>query len=281
MLIANKATMQFAISIIPKNLSPPASRPLLAAVALLTFITTSLRAEDVIVTGCVGSLFNGCPPSCPDSLGTTTLSSSASAAIPAGAPRSRTMFGITNTATWTVTPTLGASPGAYRVYVSKGATVGCSPDIHVRLVATSGCTLADTNYAAQTEIDTPAFQQEASLNVWTPVAVITNSSNTPTITFSYASGGYSRWYMDEVRFENLAVAAATPARITQFLPGNPLTVAGTGPVSHPFVLVSSTSAEKPLNQWTPEQTNGAGTGTFVFNVTPGAAKARFFRVITQ
>jgi len=191
------------------------------------------------------------------------------------------MFGITNTATWTVTPTLGTSPGAYRVYVSKGATVSCSPDIHVRLVATSGCTLADTNYAAQTEIDTPAFQQEASLNVWTPVAVITNSSKTPTITFSYASGGYSRWYMDEVRFENLAVATATPARITQFLPGNPLTVAGTGSVSHPFVLVSSTSAAKPLNQWTPEQTNGAGTGTFVFNITPSAAIARFFRVITQ
>ena len=281
MLIANKATMSFAISIMPRNLSPPTSRPLLAAVALFAFITTSLRAEDVIVTGCVGSSFNACPPSCPNSLGTTTLSSSASAAIPAGAPRSKSMFGITNTATWAVTPTLGTSPGAYRVYVSKGATVSCSPDIHVRIVATSGCTLADTNYAAQTEIDTPAFQQEASLNVWTPVAVITNSSKTPTITFSYASGGYSRWYMDEVRFENLAVATATPARITQLLRGNPLTIAGTGPVSHPFALVSSTNAEKPLNQWTREQTNGAGTGTFVFNVTPGTEKARFFRVITQ
>jgi hypothetical protein len=280
-LIANEATMQFAIAIKPKNLFPPAGRPLLAAVALFTFVTTLLHAEDVIVTGCVGSSFNFCPPSCPDSLGTTTLSSSASAAIPAGAPRSKTMFGIASTASWSVTPTLGTRTGAYRVYVSKAAAVSCSPDIHVKLVARSGCTLADTNYTPQTEIDTPAFQQDASLNVWTPVAVITNSSNTPTITFSYASGSYSRWYMDEVRFENLAVATATPARITRLLPGNPLTVAGTGPVSHPFALVSSTSAERPLNQWTPEQTNGAGTGTFVFNVTPVAEKAKFFRVITQ
>ena len=281
MLFNNKATMQFASSIMLKNLSPPASRRVLAAVALVTFITTSLRAEDVIVTGCIGSSFNGCPPSCPDSLGTTTLSSSASAAIPAGAPRSKTMFGITNTATWAVTPTLGTSPGAYRVYVSKGASVSCSQDIHVRIVATSGCILADTNYVPQTEIDTAAFQQEVSLNVWTPVAVITNSSKTPTITFSYASGGYSRWYMDEVRFEKLGNSPATPAKITQLLPGDSLTVAGTGPVSHSFALVSSTSAEKPLDQWMREQTNGSGTGTFLFKVPSGAEKARFFRVITQ
>ena len=277
----NKTTMQFASFIVLKNRLYPASRLLLAALALLAIITTSLRAEDVIVTGCVGSSFNGCPPSCPDSLGTTTLSSSASAAIPAGAPRSKTMFGITNTATWAVTPTLGTSPGAYRVYVSKGASVSCSQDIHVRIVATSGCILADTNYVPQTEIDTPAFQQAASLNVWTPVAVITNSSKTPTITFSYASGGYSRWYMDEVRFEKLGNSPATPARITQLLPGVSLTVAGTGPVSHPFALASSTSAEKPLDQWTREQTNVSGTGTFVFKVLSGVEKAKFFRVITQ
>ena len=281
MLIASKGTMRFVMSIMPKKLSPPACGPLLAAVALFTFINNSLHAEDVIVTGCVGSSFNTCPPSCPDSLGTTVLLSSASEAIPAGAPRGKAMFGITNTAAWAVTPTLGTNPGAYRVYVSKGSTYNCPTDIVVKLVATSGCTLADTNYVAQSAIETPAFQRDASLNVWTPVAVITNTTTTPTIIFSWASGGYSRWYMDEVRFENLAVGTATPARITQLLPGNPLVVAGTGPVSHPFALVSSSNAEKPLNQWTPEQTNGAGTGSFVFSVTPGAEKARFFRVITQ
>jgi hypothetical protein len=36
-----------------------------------------------------------------------------------------------------------------------------------------------------------------------------------------------------------------------------------------------------LDQWTPEKTNTDDTGSFTFSVTPGAAKARFFRVITQ
>jgi hypothetical protein len=45
--------------------------------------------------------------------------------------------------------------------------------------------------------------------------------------------------------------------------------------------VSSTDAAKALNQWTAEQTNTAGTGTFSFSLTPGTAKAKFFRVITQ
>jgi hypothetical protein len=87
--------------------------------------------------------------------------------------------------------------------------------------------------------------------------------------------------MDEVRFENIASSTAGPARITQISYGNPLTISGTGPTSRPFALVSSTDASKPLSQWTPEQTNTAGTGSFTFTVTPGAANARFFRVITQ
>jgi hypothetical protein len=53
------------------------------------------------------------------------------------------------------------------------------------------------------------------------------------------------------------------------------------PVSHPFALVSSTNVAKALDLWTPEQTNPAGTGTFSFSLTPGTAKARFFRVLTQ
>jgi hypothetical protein len=281
MVIANKGTMLFAMSIMPKKSSPPGSGPLLAALALFTFITNSLHAEDVIVTGCIGAVLNTCQPSCPADLGTMGLHSSFSTAVPAGAARSKTLYGTANTAAWWVTPTLASNPGVYRIYVSKGTTYNCPTDIVVKLVATSGCTLADTNYVAQSAIETPAFQRDASLNVWTPVAVITNTSATPTITFSWASGGCSRWYMDEVRFENLNVGTAAPARITQFLPGNPLVVAGTGPVSHPFALLTSTNAEQPLSQWTPEQTNGARTGTFVFSVTPGAEKAKFFRVLTQ
>jgi hypothetical protein len=261
--------------------SPSAVGLLLLGLALIPFSTTSLQAEDVIITGCIDDQFNGCPPSCPDSLGTSQLYSSASVAVPAGAARSKTMYAITNTATWAVTPTLGTSTGVYRVYVSQGTTNSCSTDIHVKIVATDGCTLADLNRVPQTEIDTTAFQREASLNVWTPVAIINNSSNKPTIKFSYASGSSNRWYMDEVRFENIAAGPATPARITQFLYGTPLTISGTGPVSRPFALVSSPDAGKPLSQWTPEQTNTAGTGSFTFTVTPGPANARFFRVFTQ
>jgi hypothetical protein len=264
-----------------KHLSPALAKILLAVLALLVSGAASLHAEDVIVTGCVGSERNPSPSSSPANLGTTTLHTSASIATPEGAGRSKTMFGITTTATWTITPTLGSSSGVYKVYVSQGTTYNCPTDLHVKIVATSGCTLADTNYVGQTEIDTPAFQVGASLNVWTPVAVITNSSRTPTITFSYASGSYSRWYMDEVRFEHLASGTATPARITQIIHSNTVIIAGTGPVSHPFALVSSTNAAKALNQWIPEKTNTEGNGSFSFDLSPGAANARFFRVITQ
>jgi GH25 family lysozyme M1 (1,4-beta-N-acetylmuramidase) len=71
------------------------------------------------------------------------------------------------------------------------------------------------------------------------------------------------------------------ARITQILYGNPLIISGTGPVSHPFALVSSTNVAQALNLWTPEQTNSAGTGSFSFSVAPGTVKAKFFRVVTQ
>ena len=191
------------------------------------------------------------------------------------------MFGTSTNAGWKVTPTLGSAVGVYKIYVSMGSTFDCSADIVVKLVATANCTLADLNHVARTEINTTAFQNGASLNVWTPVAIITNSSTKPSITFTWASGACSRWYMDEVRFENISSATAAPARITQILPGNPLTLSGTGPVSRPFALVSSTDAAKPLNQWIPEQTNTAGTGSFSFSITPQTAHAKFFRVITQ
>jgi len=74
---------------------------------------------------------------------------------------------------------------------------------------------------------------------------------------------------------------ASPAKIKQFLYGNPCTISGTGPVSHPFALISSTNAAKALNLWTWEQTNTAGTGSFSFSVSPGTAQAKFFRVVTQ
>ncbi len=78
--------------------------------------------------------------------------------------------------------------------------------------------------------------------------------------------------------------AAVPnleATITRIVYGNPVVVSGTGPVGHPFALVSSTDAGEALNLWTLEQTDSSGTGSFTFNVAPGTAKAKFFRVITQ
>ena len=73
----------------------------------------------------------------------------------------------------------------------------------MRITAVSGCTLLDTNGIPQTTIDTDAFARGKSLNVWTHVCDINNFSHTPTITFSWVSGGFNRWYMDEVRFQGL------------------------------------------------------------------------------
>lgn len=268
----------------PKSLFPLRASLRLAVLAFVAFGAASLRAEDVIVTGCVGSTYTGCPLSCPDSLGTMTLDSSYSTAVPAGANRSKTMFGTLTTSTWTVTPTLGTSSGSYKVYVSMGATYNCSADILVKIVASSGCTLADTNgTAAPSGLNTTAFQAGASLNVWTPVAIINTSTNKPTILFSWSAGACSRFYMDEVRFENVTGGTATPARITQIRYGSPVTISGTGPVSRPFALASCTNFTKWqwLTNWTAEQTNTDGVGSFSFTVTPGTEKARLFRVITQ
>jgi hypothetical protein len=261
--------------------SAPIVRLSLVALALLTFATAPLQAEDVIVTSCVGDQLRPCDQSCIYGLDTQGYYDTVSTAIPPGADRTRTVYGSGTNATWDVTPPLGTSAGVYRVYVSQGATYNCSADLHIKIVATANCTLANLNYVGQTQIDTTAFQEGASLNVWTPVAIITNSSKTPTITFSYASGSSSRWYMDEVWFENIAAGATAPARITAIHYGSSLTIGGTGPASRPFALVSATNAGTPLNQWAPEQTNADGTGSFTFNVTPGAPAARFFRVITQ
>jgi hypothetical protein len=264
------------------NNSKAASRValLLSGLALLTFSTTLLQAEDFFVTSYHGNILSTCERSCPYGLDTIGSYDTVSAAVPPGPDRTKTVWGSGTNAAWAVTPLLSTSTGAYRVYVSQGTSYNCSTNLHVKLVATTDCTLADLNYVGQTQIDTTAFQSGASSNVWTPVAIITNSSTTPTITFSYASGASNRWYMDEVRFESLNVSPATPARITQILYGNPLTISGTGPVSRPFALVSSPDAGKPLNQWTPEKTNVAGTGSFIFTNSPGSAIARFFRVIT-
>jgi hypothetical protein len=115
------------------------------------------------------------------------------------------------------------------------------------------------------------------------VGYLTNKIAWPTVTFTYASGGVTRFYMDAVDFQSVdgTTVAASPAGITGIHYGNPLTISGTGPVSRPFALLSSTNAARALNQWTREQTNRAGTGSFTFSVAPGTVTAQFFRVISE
>jgi hypothetical protein len=188
-----------------KSKSPPLVTLLIAVLALLAFGTASLQAEDVIVTSCIdgtGTL-NSCPPSCAANLGTAITTASYSTAVPAGIAPRKAQFGIVSTATWDVQPTLAASGDTgYKVYVSKGTTGSCPTDIVVGITAVSGCTLYDTNGVAQTQINTPYFQRPF-LNQWYFVGIISNSVTTPQIHFGYVSGGFNRWYMDEVRFERM------------------------------------------------------------------------------
>ena len=262
-----------------KSLSTPSARLLLAVLAF-SISTASLRAEDVYVTGWLGTAINGCPPSCAYNLSKPYSVYSVSTACPV--VRNQTVFGSTTTAAWGVTPTLTNNPGVYKILVTKGTADSCPSDLVVNMTATGGA-LADAGGTAQTVVPTTAFQGANSVNTWTLVGYLTNNTTQPTVTFTYASGGCSRFYMDAVDFQSVGVVAnpAAPAKITQILHGNSVTISGTGPVSHPFALVSATNAAQALNQWTPEQTNSDRNGAFTFNIVPGPAKARFFKVVTQ
>jgi hypothetical protein len=192
------------------------------------------------------------------------------------------VFGAATNAAWAVTPTLTNYPGVYRIFVTKGTATSCPADLLVLVTATGG-DLADATGTPQTSFTTTAFQGTNSVDSWTLVGYLTTRIAQPSVTFAYASGGVSRFYMDAVDFQSVDVTtgAATPACITEIHYGNPFTISGTGPVSHPFALVSSTDAARALSQWTREQTNSAGTGSFSFSVARGTAKAQFFRVISD
>jgi hypothetical protein len=285
------------------SLSAPPARLLLAGLALLAFGALSLQAEDVFVTSMIGTAsgeIGACPPSCT----TGSVSSSGSTAvstavpppvIPAGARKAR--FGYTNDCAWAVTPTnitQTSSTGVWtfqslpctnlwRISVTKGTSVNASTNLLVNLTVDATTALYDLALNPVPSLSLNQFQAAQPTNVWLPVAFISNTTPNPTLTFTYASGtisSYSRWYMDAVRFEAL-YCPPRPARIIEILYGNPTTISGTGPVNHPFMLVSSTNAARALKLWTPEQFNTECTGSFTFSVVPGTEKARFFRVITQ
>ncbi len=263
-----------------KSLSLPPAGLLLALLALPAFGPVLLHAEDVYVTTYVAGGANTCGPSCPYGFVTTIPVPNSSIACPV--IRTHCLSGSSSNATWKVTPTLANSHGTYTISVTKCSADDCSPDIIVSMTTTGGA-LADANGTAQTTVPTTAFQKTNSVNSWTLVGYITNNTNQPDVTFTYASGNISRFFMDAVRFQSVDVFTnpATPARITQILHTNMVIIAGTGPINHPFALFSSTNPVNALNQWTPEQTNTDATGTFSFSLTPGSAKARFFLVLTQ
>ena len=117
--------------------------------------------------------------------------------------------------------------------------------------------------------------------VATSTATSSLTAGLHTILATYAGNNNYLTSTKSILYTVLAASTATPAKITRILYGNPLTISGTGPVSHPFALVSSTNVAKAMNLWTPEQTNSANMGSFSFSVIPGTPKAKFFRVITQ
>jgi hypothetical protein len=253
---------------------------LLLAVLAIQACTLSLRAEDVYVTAYYGAGFNTCPPSCAYNLGGINLAPSVSIACPV--PRLHSVYGSLTNSTWAVTPTLTNNPGVYRIYVTKGTATLCPQDLLVQVTAVGG-DLADANGLTKPGFLTTAFQGTNSVNSWTLVGYLTNKVAQPTVTFAYANGGVSRFYMDAVDFQSVdgAPGPESPASITEIHYGNPLTISGTGLVNHPFALVSSTNVASALNQWTREQTNGAGTGSFTFSLAPGTSRTRFFRVIVE
>ncbi len=215
-----------------KNLASPVIR-LASTLTLAALITSPLLAEDVYVTSCIGTAtLNNCPPSCPVNRGTSTLTTSVSSA-PGPAARDRAAFAVTTTASWGVTPTLGQTPGTYRIYITKGTSGNGSTNLVVSMTATGG-NLADTNGNGSAGINLASFQSSAPNNVWTFVGYITNNTATPTVTFTYVSGFAGatggRWYMDGVRFENLdpCTGVAPLAGVTGPLAAGQMTVNVTG-----------------------------------------------------
>jgi hypothetical protein len=285
--------------------TPLARRLLLTVLALLGCPFALLHAEEVFVTAMIGPTngeIGACPPSCTTGSVSSAGSSAVSTAvptpvIPAYARRAR--FGYTNDCAWIVTPTnitQTSSSGTwtfqglpclnwYKVYVTKGTSGSCSTNLLVTLTVDPATTLYDLSLNPVASLSLNQFQAAQPINVWLHVGYISNTTPNPTLAFAYASGYVSssaRWYMDAVRFETMTCwYPPTPARITQILYGDPITIAGTGPIEHLFVLVSSTNANQALDLWTREQSNTDHIGRFTFSLTPGAHQCRFFRVITQ
>jgi hypothetical protein len=159
----------------------------------------------------------------------------------------------------------------------------------VNMTATGGA-LADTNGVAQTTVPTIAFASTNSVNTWTLVGYITNNMTKPTVTFAYASGGCSRFYMDAVDFQSVQAGAVTVAPVTNVsvaVSGGSLNITYSGGTASQFALLgtnalcSSPSAVDMANWQIVATTNGTTPATFSIplNSTPGARA--FYRIKSQ
>ncbi len=195
---------------------PPSQNRFLSGIlsSVLVFLAlgaTSLFGEEAFVTSYLGGTIVACPPFCQTGNFSSSGTSTVSTAIPAPPARTRAKFGGAasgNTGcTFSVQPTLATTGGGYRVWATWGPN-NASADLLARITlpGTDG-TLADTNYVVQASIDTTAFQAAKGQNIWVPLCVITNSTTTPTLTFTYVSGTLNstsgRWYWDAIRFQSL------------------------------------------------------------------------------
>lgn len=204
------------------------ARNLFPVLAMLALSVTSLWAENVFVTAYIGttattdvsplSTFTGS-----SLFGASTASASTASPTPViPASGRRVVYGNLNTASWSVTPTdITVFPnsgipvagytfralqnlGTYKIYVTEGENGNTSTNLLVNLTATGGA-LADASGNAATSISLDCFQVNKSDDTWIHIGYITNSTYSPTLTFSYGSGFIGstggRWYMDAVWFE--------------------------------------------------------------------------------
>ena len=176
-----------------------------AAVALPVF------ADQVVVTAKLSTTnaISPCPPFCETSAtGTWSLTGSSSHSSAVGDTAMGSIFapgGIVGVPQCSVTPTL-AGTGVYTVEVTH-ISGNCSPNVIMGLSATGGT-------IDQTQTD--GFQAANGINTWYKICDLTNTSTTPTITFTYLSGTQAatggRIYMDGFRFtlQGLPCQSVTP-----------------------------------------------------------------------
>lgn len=264
----------------------------LAGLALSLTLLPLAHAEDVFVTSYKGATTSAdvmpCPPSC--SLNTSMSGSSASSTasptpvIPAS--DRRIIFGITNisptlgTTYWSVQPldaqyTAGSGKtytftslqhpgGIYKIYITRGSGTTTHSTNLVMAVTLNEGQLLDTNQVPQSSLTIP-FPRSGPTNTWIPIGYLTNTTASPILTFTYASGTVdstgNRWNMDAVYFQFVGdpCTAGGVAVAPQVSPAGPL-VAGGSFVNVSGIKSGATNVSVFANGAIVGTTNKAGAG---------------------